>query len=131
DPEKGKITSTRCSMCHEIGGMGVQFGPPLDGWGKTQTAEVIARSIIDPSADISHGFDAHEIKTKDGKTVHGLVIQEGNPTIITSMGGVTQIIPKGKIKGQWKMKRSVMLSGAQLGLTEQDVADLVAYLQAN
>ncbi len=131
DPEKGKITSTRCIMCHEIGGMGVQFGPALDGWGKTQTAEVIARSIIDPSADISHGFDAHEIKTKDGKTVHGLVIQEGNPTIITSMGGVTQIIPKGKIKGQWKMKRSVMLSGAQLGLTEQDVADLVAYLQAN
>ncbi len=131
DATKGKATSARCIMCHEIGGMGVQFGPALDGWGKTQTAEVIARSIIDPSADIAHGFDAHEIKTKDGKTIHGLVIQEGNPTIITSMGGVTQIIPKGKIKGQWKLKRSAMLSGAQLGMTEQDVADLVAFLQAN
>ena len=131
DETKGKMTSARCIMCHEIGGMGIQFGPALDGWGKNQTAEVIARSIIDPSADIAHGFDAHEIKTKDGKTIHGLVIQEGNPTIVTSMGGVTQIIPKEKIKGHWKMKRSAMLSAAQLGMTEQDVADLVAYLQSN
>jgi len=131
DAAKGKTTAARCIMCHEVGGIGIQFGPALDGWGKTQTAEVIARSIIEPSADIAHGFDAHEIKTKDGKSIHGLVIQEGNPTIITSMGGVTQIIPKGKIEGERKLNRSAMLSGAQLGLTEQDVADLVAYLKTN
>jgi putative membrane-bound dehydrogenase-like protein len=129
--ERGKTTAARCIMCHEVGGMGVQFGPALDGWGKTQTAEVIARSIVDPSADIAHGFDGTELKTKDGKTVHGLLIQDGNPSIMVSMGGVTQIIPKGKIEKQHKMGRSVMLSAAQLGLTAQDVADLVAYLRAN
>ncbi|MDF1861333.1 MAG: c-type cytochrome [Verrucomicrobiales bacterium] len=129
--ERGKTTAARCIMCHEVGGMGVQFGPALDGWGKTQTAEVIARSIVEPSADIAHGFDGTELKTKDGKTVHGLLIQEGNPSIMVSMGGITQIIPKGKIDKQHKMGRSVMLSAAQLGLTAQDVADLVAYLKAN
>ena len=41
--ERGKITVSRCVMCHEAGGVGVQFGPALDGWGKTQTTEVIAR----------------------------------------------------------------------------------------
>lgn len=130
DPEKGKITAARCIMCHEVGGMGVQYGPALDGWGKTQTSEVVARSIVDPSADIAHGYDGAEIVTGDKKTVHGLVIQDGNPTIVTSMGGVTQMIPKAKIKANRKMKRSLMLSAAQLGLTAQDVADLVAYLKA-
>lgn len=129
DPERGKATSARCAMCHEIDGVGVQFGPVLSGWGATQTNEVIARSIVDPSADISHGFDGTEIVTKDGKTVNGLVIQDGNPTIIMSMGGVTQMIPKNKIKAKKKMDRSLMMSGAQLGMTAQDVADLVAFLK--
>ncbi len=131
DAERGKMTATRCVMCHEIGGMGVQFGPPLDGWGKTQTSEVIARSIVEPSADIAHGFDGAELVTKEGRTIHGLLVQEGNPTIVTSMGGLTQIIPRNKIAKDKKMDRSMMLSAAQLGMTEQDVADLVAYLKAN
>lgn len=131
DATRGKTTAARCIMCHEVGGVGVQYGPALDGWGKTQTSEVIARSIVDPSADIAHGYDATEIVTKDNKRVHGLLIQDGNPAIITSMGGVTQMIPGGKIKAKRKMKRSAMLSAAQLGLTAQDVADLVAYLKAN
>ncbi len=131
DSERGKMVSARCIMCHEVGGLGVQYGPPLAGWGKTQTREVVARSIIEPSADIAHGFDGTELKTKDGKTVHGLIIQESNPTIVVSMGGVTQLIPKGKIESQKKLGRSLMLSAAQLGLTAQEVADLVAYLQAN
>lgn len=131
NPEVGKTTAARCIMCHEVGGMGVQYGPALDGWGKTQTEEVIARSIVEPSADIAHGFEATEILTKDGKTIHGLLIQDGNPAIIVSMGGVTQMIPKGKIEKQHKLGRSAMLSAAQLGLTAQEVADLVAYLKAN
>jgi len=131
DAGRGKTTVARCIMCHEIGGVGVQFGPPLDGWGRTQTNDVIARSIIDPSADIAHGFDGSVLLTKEGKTVHGLVIQEGNPTIITSMGGLTQMIPRKEIGSNQKLNRSLMLSAAQLGLTAQDVADLVAYLKGN
>ncbi len=131
DAERGKATAARCIMCHEIGGVGVQFGPPLDGWGRTQTAEVVVRSLVDPSADIAHGFDGSVILTKEGKTIHGLVIQEGNPTIVTSMGGVTQMIPRQQIGSAEKLNRSLMLSAAQLGLTAQDVADLVAFLRAN
>ena len=131
DAERGKVTVQRCIMCHSVGGMGVEFGPTLTGWGKTQTREVIANSIVNPSTDIAHGYDGTELKTKDGKTVNGLLIKDGNPLIITSMGGLTQIIPAGKVEKKWKMKRSLMLSGDQLGLTAQDVADLVEYLKAN
>ena len=131
DAERGKTTAARCVMCHEIGGTGVPFGPALDGWGRGQTLEVIVRSIVDPGADISHGFDGTELVTKDGKTIHGLLIQDGNPAIITSMGGITQMIPKSQIQSKKKLSRSMMLSAAQLALTAQDVADLAAYLKEN
>ncbi|NNE92666.1 MAG: c-type cytochrome [Verrucomicrobiales bacterium] len=131
DAERGKIVVQRCIMCHQVGSVGLEVGPTLDGWGKGQTSEVIARSIIEPSADIAHGYQATEIKTKDGKTIHGLLLSEGNPSIITSMGGITQLVPKNKIASSKKMKRSLMLTGDQLGLTRQDVADLVAFLKEN
>lgn len=131
DPERGRTHSARCVMCHEIGGIGVQFGPALDGWGRTQTDEVIARSLVDPSADIAHGFEGSVLLTKEGKTIHGLVVQAGNPTIVTSMGGLTQMVPRRDIGSVEKLNRSLMPSAAQLGLTAQDVADLVAFLREN
>jgi putative membrane-bound dehydrogenase-like protein len=130
-PSAAKITAQRCQLCHQMGGIGVEVGPGLDGWGRGQTAEVIANSLVNPSTDLAHGYEGTEIKTKDGKTIHGLLIKESDPFIIVSMGGVTQIVPGSQIASRQKMNRSLMLSAAQLGLSAQDVADLVAYLKAN
>ncbi|MFK5923293.1 MAG: c-type cytochrome [Verrucomicrobiota bacterium] len=129
DSSRGKTTAQRCIMCHQIDGVGIEYGPTLTGFGKTQTAEVLVDAIINPSSGISHGYEGTEIKTKDGKLIHGLLIKNSNPFIIQSMGGVTQIVPGKKIKSRKNLGRSLMLSGDQLGLTAQDVADIVAYLK--
>lgn len=131
DPVKGKALAQRCIMCHQIGGTGVMVGPPLDGWGKGQTLDVIIRSIVEPSADIAHGFDGTSLTMKDGKQVDGLVYTRGDPTIITSMGGLSQTIPNKQIGKRQKMPRSLMLSAGQLGLSAQDVADIAAFLKEN
>lgn len=129
DAAKGKATLMRCIMCHQVDGNGANYGPFLKGWGQTQTKDVIARSIIDPSADIAHGFDGYTVTLKDGKKVDGLVISNADPVIIKSTGGVTQMIPKDRVKDVKRMKHSLMLSADQLGLKAQDVADLVEYLK--
>ncbi|GHC51442.1 PVC-type heme-binding CxxCH protein [Roseibacillus persicicus] len=129
DAEKGKAKAMGCVMCHQINGVGVSYGPNLAGWGKGQPREVIARSIVEPSFDISHGFKGSIVETKKGETVHGLVTSPGNPLMIVSTGGVEQMIPKKMIKSQKDLKRSLMLSSDQLGLTAQDVADIVAFLK--
>lgn len=131
DIERGKIAIQRCYICHQINGQGVVYGPTLDDWGRTQPREVIFRSITDPSADIAHGFDGTEIVTKDGAVIHGLLIATGNPRMIRSMGGQTQVIPPSRIKTEKKFNRSLMLSASQLGLTAQEVVDIVAFLKAN
>jgi len=128
DATKGKQTMMRCVQCHSVNGVGVNYGPPLQGWGTTQSREAIITSIRNPSGDIAHGFKGHEIITKDGKIVHGLATP-GDPVIVTSMGGITQMIPKNKIKSMKFMKRSLMLSADQLGLSAQDIADIASYMQ--
>ena len=87
-------------------------------------------AIINPSADIAHGFDGINVRLKDDAgEVHGIVLSSGNPLIIQSTGGLTQMIPASKIATRQPLGRSLMLSAEQLGLTAQDVADIVAFLK--
>ena len=129
---RGKEISTRCVMCHSIAGTGADFGPALDGWGKGKSPEVIATAIVRPSAEIAQGYDGVEIKTKDALTIQGILIKDGDPLMMRSMGGVTQVIPADRVAApRRRMAESLMMSAAQLGLTAQDVADLVAFLRGN
>jgi putative heme-binding domain-containing protein len=116
-------------MCHQVDGTGVDFGPNLTGWGRSQPPSVIAEALINPSKDIAHGFDGMEITTKDGLTIQGMVLTDGEIVIVRSLGGQTQYIPRKRIAKRQKMTRSMMLSALQIGLTPQDIADLIAYLQ--
>ena len=129
DAGRGQETVSRCQMCHSIGGTGAEFGPALDGWGRGKAADVIATAIVRPSQDIAHGYDGYEIRSKDGVVIQGVLLKEGDPLIMRSMGGVTQIIPLDRVAGRRRLPGSLMMSPGQLGLTPQDVADLVAFLR--
>jgi putative heme-binding domain-containing protein len=134
DAARGKNVTTRCLMCHAIGGVGAEVGPALDGWGRGKSPEVIARAIVRPSAEIAQGYDGTELRTTDGLTIQGLLIKEGDPLMIRSQGNVTQIVPASRLAspgGRRRMTESLMMSAATLGLTAQDVADLIAFLRSN
>jgi putative membrane-bound dehydrogenase-like protein len=131
DAARGKNTATRCQMCHSIGGAGAELGPVLDGWGRGKSADVIATAIVRPSAEIAHGYEGVELKTKDGLTIQGVLLKEGDPLMMRSMGGITQIIPADRVASRRRMPGSLMMSAAQLGLTAQDVADLIAFLRGS
>ena len=130
DAARGKTAAARCVMCHSIDGAGAELGPALDGWGRGKSAEVIARALVTPSAEIALGYEGMEIRTKDGLTIQGVLIKDGDPLMMRSMGGITQIIPPTVVANRRRMTSSLMLSAAQLGLTAQDVADLIAFLSA-
>jgi putative heme-binding domain-containing protein len=128
---RGKETVTRCVMCHTVGGAGAELGPALDGWGRGKSAEVVATALVNPSAEIAHGYEGTELRTNDGLTIQGVLIKQGDPLMMRSMGGVTQIIPANRVGSRRRMPKSLMMSAAQLGLTPQDVADVVAFLRSN
>ncbi len=130
DAARGKTVAGRCITCHVIGEMGVDVGPNLTGWARRFPAEVVAKAILDPSAEIALGFKSQHIVTKSGLDIMGLVLSQGDPIIVKSMGGLTQSIPAAEVKSRREMKRSLMLSAHQLGLTAQDVADVIEYLRS-
>jgi putative membrane-bound dehydrogenase-like protein len=131
DAERGKASIASCFMCHRIGDQGIDYGPNLTTFGKQQPSEVIIEAILNPSAQISHGYEGTEIKTTDGITIAGIVLAEGDPVIIKSLGGQTQTIAKSRIAIMMRIEKSLMYSPAQLGLTPQAIADMAAYLKAN
>lgn len=125
----GEKFGTTCVSCHKLGDAGVEYAPNLTGWASRQTLDVLVNSIVNPGADIASGFDGSEIKTKDGQTVHGVVLAGGDPVIVQSAGGVVQMIPANRVAGRKGLGRSLMLSADQLGLSAQDVADIAAFLR--
>ncbi len=129
DAATGEAVAAKCLMCHQIHGKGAEFGPNLDQFGKSQTTEVVLRSVIEPSAEISHGYDGERLVTTDGLTIEGIVISSGDPVIVQSMGGQIQMVPKARVKEKKPLGKSLMMSATQLGLTAQDLADLAAYLK--
>ncbi len=100
-------------------------------FGKTQTREVILNAIINPSAEISHGYEATHLVTKDGMIIDGLVLTKEDPVLIKSMGGTTQLVPRARVKQMRPLGRSLMFSADMLGLNDQALADIVAYLQSD
>ena len=129
DAEKGKQLAARCLMCHKIDGNGSDYGPDLKGFGQRQPADVVARSIVDPSFDISHGFDGHTLVLNDGKRIDGLILSQGRTVSIRSTGGLDQEIPRKEIRENKLLEQSLMLSADQLGLSAQDVADIVEWMK--
>jgi putative membrane-bound dehydrogenase-like protein len=129
DAKRGATAAAACQMCHRINGTGADYGPDLTGFGSRQTREVVVNAIVSPSSDIAHGYEGAEVTLTDGRKIHGLVLSGGNPLIVQSTGGVTQMIPAKLVKERKRLGRSLMLSADQLGLTAQQVADVAAYLK--
>ena len=131
DAARGKDVFTRCTMCHALEGIGADVGPALDGWTRGKSPAIIATAIVEPDAGIAHGYAGTTVRTKDGLTIQGLLIKDGDPLMMRSMGGVTQVVPADRVKARERLNRSLMIGAAQLGLNAQDVADLIAFLRAH
>ncbi len=130
DVARGKAAVAVCYACHRIGTNGVDFGPELTTYAKQQSVETVILNIAQPSANISHGFEGTRITLKDGMVICGIMLSNADPVMVKCMGGEVQTIPKSQVKEMKPLDRSLMFYPSQMGLTDQTVADLLAYLKS-
>ncbi|HZI23483.1 MAG TPA: PVC-type heme-binding CxxCH protein [Chryseolinea sp.] len=130
DVGKGKlIFSNKCGSCHRLGASGNDIGPELTAIGKKFDRQTLMDAIVNPSSGIVFGYEAWNVQTNDGQSYFGFLVADGKEIItIKDLSGVKHPIPVNKITSRKKAEKSLMPTAATLGLSEQELANIVAYL---
>lgn len=130
DAVKGKeVFKTLCSNCHRVNEEGVNFGPELSEIGGKLSKEAIYTSILFPDQGISFGFEGYRIKLNDGSTAIGRIASETEDKVEMLYMANQQTVLKENIMSRAKLEGSLMPSNLQSSMSEQELVDLVEYLQ--
>jgi putative membrane-bound dehydrogenase-like protein len=128
--EGKKVFATYCSVCHKIGQVGFDFGPGLADIGNKLSRESMYSSIIYPSAGINFGYEGFIVRLKDGSEVSGYILNQSEDAVsIKMMGATVKDISMTEIESMEPMKNSLMTEGLHQVMKEQELVDVVAYLE--
>jgi putative membrane-bound dehydrogenase-like protein len=130
DHANGKIVfQSLCSNCHQVNNEGVNFGPDLSEIGSKLSKEALYTSILFPDQGISFGFEGYRIQLNDGSAAIGKIVSETADKIEMQYMNNQQSLAKANVTSRTKLESSLMPSNLQSSMSEQDLVDLVAYLQ--
>jgi putative heme-binding domain-containing protein len=123
--------AAQCSKCHMIRGAGGSVGPDLAMIGKKSAREALYESILQPSKAIADQYLQHQVTTTAEVTIAGLLVADTPESItLRDANGKDTTIPKKEIAGEVrKLKLSIMPEDVVAALTEDELTDLVAYLE--
>lgn len=126
----GPLFAQRCGTCHQLFGTGGHVGPDLTSF-KRDDLDTMLTNILKPSAEIREGFVNTLVKSKDGRTLTGIVILSSDATLtVRCADGQDVTLEKSQIKLQKALGVSLMPEGLLEGLSDEDVKNLFAYLRS-
>jgi putative heme-binding domain-containing protein len=133
DPTNGakifRKPEVNCIGCHRIDSEGVDFGPALSEIGTKLAKEAIYEAILDPSSGIAFGFEGWEIELKNGDEAAGIITSEtADEIVVKTPTGISTHYKKADIAKRTKSSLSMMPSGLQQAMSQQDLVDLMEYL---
>ena len=70
-----------CVGCHIVNGEGSSFGPELTIIGAQRSLAYLRESVLNPSADVPPEFVSVRVRTREGKVVSGIRVNEDSFTI--------------------------------------------------
>ena len=119
-----------CFTCHQIGRTGRNIGPDLSAIGRKFDRTRLLDALLNPSSAIVFGYEAWVITRRNGQAVTGFIVGEGKTVLVRDIGGAQHAIEAQDIVSREPLGQSLMPPAASLGLSAQDLADLVEYLMA-
>ena len=125
--EAGHLVYTRlCAECHAPD---KQLGPDLRSITDRSEKGLLA-SIIDPSRQVDPKYIAYTVVFNDGRAMVGIFGSESGQSLQLKVPGVgDQSINRNQIKSLTSLDQSLMPNGLETGLTHQNFADLLRFLQ--
>ena len=124
-------TRAACVSCHTIGYLGGKLGPDLTRIGQVRNRRDLLESIVFPSASLVRSYEPVTVLIDDGRTENGLLTTDAPDEVVLTKSPTEQVrIARDRIEEMQPGKVSIMPQGLDHQITPQQLADLVAFLQA-
>lgn len=136
NPERGqKLFADRegvaCIKCHAVRGTGGNAGPDLNGIGSRYPREELIRSVLEPSNRVLASYQVTVFATVDGDILQGIIKSETAEKIeLVTNDGTVKELAVADIESRQKSAVSLMPNGLKDGMSVQDFADIIAYLDS-
>jgi len=131
NPVNGKLVFKKaCSACHRLEKVGVQLGADLKAIKDRGTAAVLL-NILDPNREVKPQYVTYLLVTTQGRTITGLIKAENaNSITIARADGTSDTVLRIDIDELISSRLSFMPEGLEKQINKQEMADLLAYLNA-
>jgi putative membrane-bound dehydrogenase-like protein len=124
-------TRAACSGCHAIGYLGGNLGPDLTRVGQVRTERDLLEAIVYPSASFVRSFEPYIVVTKNGDDFSGVLRKDATDEVLLGTGPNVEVrIARNDIAEMRPGKTSVMPQGLNEQLSQQEMADLLAFLKS-
>jgi len=132
DPYRGKVQfKAGCARCHKLYAEGGEIGPDLTGYQRDQL-QTLVRNIIAPSLEIREGYQTIGVRLDDGTVLTGFIeSQTDDQYILKGVDGKSHVIAKSEVEQFIQQQASLMPEGMLKELSDQQIADLFAYLRSS
>ena len=105
------------------------MGPDLTGI-RNQPADALLLHIIVPDYEITPGYEAYTVQTRDGRTIVGRLESEApNGVTLRDATGDAHTVLRADIKSMIAATSSLMPTGLDQTISSAELADLIAYLK--
>ena len=133
DPVRGHAVfagkAGSCTSCHAMAYVGGRIGPDLSHIGAIRTPRDLLEAIVRPSASFVRSYEPSIVVTDDGRSFQGVVREEaGGALAVQTSATVVERVPREEVESIEPGRVSIMPQGYEKLLSEQDLADLVAFL---
>jgi putative heme-binding domain-containing protein len=115
--------------CHRLAGEGQEVGPDLSA-ARTRADETLISDILDPSNQITVGYESYTVATGDGRIFTGVLAAETATSItLRREEGAEDTILRRDLEEMESASLSMMPEDMEKVVSPQDVADLIGYLR--
>jgi putative membrane-bound dehydrogenase-like protein len=124
------VFMARCFACHTANGQGIEVGPSMTTV-KTRGKDGLLTAILEPHKEVASQYIAYTVNTKDGQTLSGIIAKDDASSMtLKMMGGAEVTVQRSNIQGSNSMGQSLMPEGLEQGMTVQEMADLISFIEA-
>ena len=130
DATRGQAVFQRaCVVCHRAAGQGMEVGPDLLTV-KNKGRAALLTAILDPNKEVAAQYMTFLVQTRAGESYLGVITEDTATQLTLKMpGGVSKTILRADVIGSSSEGRSLMPEGLEGGLTTQDLADLLTFIE--